>query len=160
MSNAVVPVLCERAERFGQFTNTGRLNLFYSLKNRKFIKGYVKKVGWEILYRLTPGMYIRLTWDYWTKDDPPNTITAYLGRIICKENNAVFESESITQIKFYSADFLKQFPEQIRDLYNGRPGYHGTPHIDFNKIYSEQEHQSLIELIKSGKLIIEGEENE
>jgi len=160
MSNAVVPVLCERAERFGQFTNTGRLYLFYSLKNRKLIKGYVKKVGWEILYRLMPGMYIRMSWEYWNKQDPPHTITVYLGRLECQGNNAVFKFESVAQIKFYNEEFLAQFPEPIRDLYAARPGYHGVPSVDFNKVYSEEEHQKLIELAKSNRLIIEGEENE
>ena len=160
MNNATVPVLCEHTERFGQFTNTGRLYLIYSLKNRKFVKGLIRKVGWEISYRLMPGMYIRLTWDYWTKSDPPNTITAYLVKLECRENRATLSTISVTQIKFYNAEFLTQFPEQIRDLYSWRPGYHGTPSADFNKVYSEEEHQRLIEFIKSGKLIIEGEENE
>jgi hypothetical protein len=160
MNSAAVPVLCERSERFGRFTNTGRLYLFYSLKNRKFIKGYVKKVGWEILYRLTPGMYIRMSWEYWNKQDPPHVITVYLGKLECQGNNAVFRFESAAQIKFYNAEFLIQFPEQIRDLYMWRPGYHGVPSVNFDKIYSEEEHRRLIEFIRSNKLIIEGEENE
>jgi hypothetical protein len=136
------------------------MSAFYSIKNRKFIKAYIKKVGWEMHYRLLPGNYIRLEWEYWTKDDPPNTIYVALTKLVCKGDVGNYEDTTQTVIRFYNAEFLTQFPEQVRDFYSWRPGYHGVPSINFDKVYSEEEHQKLIELAKSGKLIIEGEENE
>jgi len=142
-------------------TNITHLSLVYSLKNRKFIKGYVDGSSAHgcIHYRLFPGRYIWIGYDYWSKADPPSKIEVTLFSI--EEDGKKKDLKSV-YIQFYNYEFLTQFPPQIMDVFHARPGYHRKPslHTLFSKQYSEQDHERLINLLNSSKNYKEGEEHE
>jgi len=152
------------AEFYG-LTNTSRFEALYSLKNRKFIKGYIEKpsVRGRITYRLYPGRYIRFVYDRWNKRDPPYRIHVATIAIVCEQEKAkMTENEGgYFVVEFYHKEFLNQFPPQIIDFYEARPMYHGAPSRQlFEKIYSEEEHRSLLQLLAKKMAVMEGEENE
>jgi hypothetical protein len=134
------------------------LKLLYSIKNRKFIKGYLRgdRVEGKVLYRIYPGTYIMFEYFYWCKNDPPRKIT--ISKVaISKEETKIINQ---TIIKFYNDEFVKQFPQQVVDLFNARPRYHSLRMVDFNKVYSDEENQKLLQLVVENKEIIEGEEHQ
>jgi hypothetical protein len=118
------------------------------------LRGYAGKG--DIIYKLYPGTYVYLFYFGWNKIDPPNEIKAELLQISqqCEQTLAK------VVVKFYGAEFLKQFPPQLFDFYKAIPPYHGYPSIDFNKVYSEEENKMLLELIEKGGEFIEGAEYE
>jgi len=138
-------------------SNITALIALYSLKNRKFIKGYLKGCAGkgDIIYRLYPGTYVYLFYFKWNKIDPPNEIKAELLRL-----GESAQTLSKVVIKFYSPDFLKSFPPQLSDFVKFVPSYHGYPKLNFNKIYTEEENKALLELINKGGEIVEGAEHE
>jgi len=138
-------------------SNIVALRALYSPKNRKFIKGYLKGCGGrgDIIYRLYPGTYIYFFYFFWNKNDPPKEIKIELLQISQGE-----QILSKVVLKFYSQDFLKSFPPQLYDFVQSIPSYHGRPHFDFNKNYSEQENKALLELISKGGEITEGAEHD
>jgi hypothetical protein len=139
-------------------SNITSLRVLYSIKNRKFIKGYYKgcRGKGEIIYRLLPGTYIYFFYFGWGKTDPPNEIKAEILRL--SEQGLQTISKAI--IKFYNSSFLQNFPPQLLDLYKAKPSYHGYPTISFDKIYSFEENNALIELINRAGEYIEGDEHE
>ena len=142
-------------------TNIRRLRLLYSLKNRKFIKGYVSgsRTGGDIIYRLYPGRYLEFSYDYWNKADPPRKIKI---RMILISGEGIKTLSQVT-IEFYSDEFLSQFPPQVIDFFEARPpGYHIKPDLAplFQKVYSEEEHDQLLKLVSTSTEIKEGEELE
>ena len=146
-------------------TNIRRLAAYYSIKNRKFIRGYLggSRVSGSILYRLYEGVYVKFDGEYWTKNDPPNEVQICIVRISCPGEEVSSEIEACAVVKYRSSSWLRQNPEippQLIDFDAALPGYHRYPAINFDKIYTEEDHKRLIEFIKAGKYIVEGEENE
>jgi len=124
-------------------------SVLYSIKNRKFIKGFVDILPFvgDVRYRIKPGTYIKMSYYYYHYDQiPVNLINIYLVKI--KENGDEEIIKRVT-IGFYNEQFLKNFPLQVLDLYDKRPGRHSKPALNllFNKIYDEQEHSKLLSLI-------------
>jgi len=142
-------------------TNVRRLSLLYSLKNRKFIKGYVDGTSThgDIIYRVYPGRYLKISYNYWNKDDPPKRLEIELIQV--KEDGSVKILKE-TRIEFYDESFLDRFPSQLRDLYERRPHYHAKPYLQplFEKVYSEEENSMLLSLLDKANVIREGEEHE
>jgi len=138
-------------------SNITALRVLYSIKNRKFIKGYLKGHAGkgEIVYKVYPGTYVYFFYFSWRGNDPPKEIKIELLHI--SENEQIL---SKIMIKFYDAEFLKQFPPQVFDFYKSIPLYHGRPHLDFNKNYSEEENKALLEFISKGGEITEGAEHD
>jgi hypothetical protein len=150
-------------------TNIRKFSVIYSIKNRKFVKGFFdgSRTSGNIIYRLYPGKYLRFEYKMWTKADPPRAISIKLINISAekKGDEAVAREEVIasTTIKFYTDDFIKELNiPQLIDFFEGRPGYHSKPYINTDRIYGEGEHAKLLEFIdvNNGKEIIEGEEHE
>jgi hypothetical protein len=140
-------------------TNKSQLKLLYSLKNRKFIKGYVKgdRVSGDISYRVYPGTYLVLDYFYWNKADPPHSIQISMVRV---SKNGVEKLKS-TSVKFYSKAVLDNMPPQLYDLYKEAPGYHTGVFLSglFEKQYTEEENTELLQLLEKQE-IVEGEEHE
>ena len=139
-------------------SNITALRALYSIKNRKFIKGYFDgcRGKGEIIYRLYPGTYIYLFYFGWNKTDPPHEINAELLRLEKQGEQTL----SKVVIKFYKPEFLSNFPPQLFDFYKAIPPYHGYPALNFNKVYSEEENKMLLEFISKGGLYLEGAEYE
>jgi hypothetical protein len=152
--------LIEFKGHYGGTTNKKALRLLYSIKNRKFIKGYVSgdRVGGDINYRIYPGIYLVFDYYYWNKQDPPAVITIWKVQI----NKQKVTELKKWEIKFYDYHKLEQLPRQIWDFWYNHPGYHSG--IDIReltqKVYSEEENQKLLQLIESEQVQIEGEEHE
>jgi hypothetical protein len=145
-------------------TNITSLRALYSVKRRKFIKGYYQgsRPHGEILYRVLPGTYVVFDYHGWWKLDPPRRLRVekvYIGK---EGEERVVKSLAAVEIKFYSKDgeFLKQFPPQVLDFFEARPGYHSYPSLSFEKVYSEEENQALLELLERGGEHVEGAEHE
>jgi len=140
-------------------TNKSTLKLLYSIKNRKFIKGYVKgdRVSGYIAYRVYPGTYLVLDYFYWNKADPPHSITLSLIKI----DKDKAEKLKTTEIKFYTRAILDSLPPQLHDLYKEAPGYHTGVFLSklFQKQYTEEENMALLQLLEKQE-IVEGEEHE
>jgi len=142
-------------------TNTRHLSLVYSVKNRKFVKGFLdgSSTHGYIRYRLFPGKYIKIYYDYWNKADPPNKVEVSL--ISIEEDGKEKELKSVC-VHFYNCEFLKRFPPQLMDLYEKRPGYHRKPavHLLFTKQYTEEENENLLKIFDGPKIYREGEEHD
>lgn len=141
-------------------TNIVTLSLLFSVKNRKFIKGYIKgtRVSGTIHYRIFPGKYLELSYFYWTKEDPPHRITIELIEVSDKTKTL-----KMTKILFYNPEFItvERFGPIISDFFSDRPRYHNArPSAStFEKVYSESDVQQLLKLLET-PLYVEGEEND
>jgi hypothetical protein len=139
-------------------SNITSLIALYSIKNRKFIKGYLKGYAGkgEIIYRILPGTYVYFFYFGWSKNDPPREVEVELLQISQQGKQTLAK----VVVKFYNGEFLKQFPPQLFDFYKAIPPYHGYPSLNFEKVYAEEENNTLIEFIKNQGEYIEGEEHE
>ena len=140
-------------------SNITKLAAVYSVKRRKFVKGFLKgsSTHGDIIYRLLPGTYVFFEYFYWTKADPPRTLTV---KLIALGADGSMKTLAALTIRFYSADFVNQFPEQVRDFFAARPGYHSRPALNTDKVYTEEENEKLLNLIKQNAEFVEGEEHE
>jgi hypothetical protein len=145
-------------------TNITHLRVLYSVKRRKFIKGYYQgsRPHGEILYRVLPGTYVVFDYHGWWRNDPPRQLRVEMIKLEKEGEERIVKSLGGVTIRFYSKDgeFLKQFPPQIMDFFNARPGYHSYPSLNFEKVYSEEENQALLELLERGGEYVEGAEHE
>jgi hypothetical protein len=146
-------------------TNITYLRALYSIKRRKFIKGFYEgsRPHGDIVYKVLPGTYVVFDYHGWWKLDPPRKITVEMVKLERgEEGSARSQRLASVVIKFYSKDgeFLKQFPPQIIDFFNARPGYHSYPSLNFEKVYSEEEERALEELLRRGGEYVEGAEHE
>ena len=139
-------------------TNVVALRALYSIKNLKFIKGYLKGCGGrgDIIYRLYPGTYIYFFYFSWNKNDPPREVKIELLKIEKQGEKTL----SKAVIKFYSTDFLKSFPPQLSDFVKFIPSYHGYPKLNFDKVYTMEENEMLLKFIEEGGEITEGAEHD
>ncbi len=152
-------------------TNIRRLELWYSLKNNKWIKGYVQgnRVRGSVLYALFPGRYVKCSLFYWNKQDPPHMLTCYevvlipekdaSGKDSCRE-----EVEHSASVAFYERESgaakLKEMGlPMLADLVMWLPGYHsGLGRGIFDLKYDSTATQKLLEWIRSGESWAEGAE--
>jgi len=149
-------------EGCGAFSNTAHVAAIYSLKKRKFVKpAAIMKVcaDYTVKYRLLPGHYLLFRYSYWSKRHPPRRITVAPFLVQCDSNTRKLEG---VQIEFEKGEYLKTFPPQVTDFFQARPGYHGRPAwlALAEKVYTEEEHGRLLEMVAKGGQYIEGEENE
>jgi len=150
-------------ERCGAFTNTAHFAAIYSLKKRKFVRpAAVVKIcaDYTVKYRLLPGHYLLFRYSYWSKRHPPRRII--VAPFVVKDSANAQELESCLIIEFEKKEYLERFPPQIADFFQARPAYHGRPAwlALAEKIYTEEEHTRLLELLAKGAHFVEGEENE
>jgi len=129
----------------------------YSVKSRKFVKGRYEgdEAGGEIVYRLYPGVYIQFSYEYRVEGDPWRRISMTMFRL---KGNGEREALKEATIEFRDRAFLGRFPEQVRDFFDARPGYHRPPTLDAAKVYGEEEHRRLVELLEGGGRYVESEE--
>jgi len=159
-----VSELMEYRGYYQSTTNIRRLRLLYSLKNRKFIKGYLhgSRTSGDILYRVFPGKYLEFDYSYWNKADPPRQIKV---RLVSLSKEGIKTLNQVV-IQFYDKDpsgFISQFPRQVVDFFDARPKYyHSKPVLEplFTTIYTEEEQDALLRLVMSNSEIREGEEVE
>jgi len=154
-------VLIEIKGYYQGTTNVRRLSLLYSLKNRKFIKGYIKgsSSNGDIIYKVYPGRYLRVSYNYWNLADPPKKVEVELIQV--REDGSVKTLKEV-RIEFYDPEFLNRFPPQLKDLYERRPRYHTKPHLIplFEKSYNQEENDRLLALLDGPNVVREGEEHE
>jgi hypothetical protein len=153
--------LIEWAGEYQGTSNIHRLRALYSIKKRKFIRGFYKgnRVHGDILYRIYPGTYIVFDYHSWWQRDPPRRLQLVIVDIRKDEAKAVASAK----IEFYKSDFLSSFNlPHLLDFYNAVPSYHTYPSLDFDKVYSEEENERLLKFIfrNNERIIREGEEHE
>ena len=142
-------------------SNTGYMNdIMFSIKNRKFIKGFRKgRCNWYIHYRLFPATYLRFTLRHWSRQKPTDSVTVELVRV--RENGSVVVLKSALWRFNYTLTDVNELPEIVRDFALARPAYHGPPTIDFSKIYSEDAVNEVLAYLKEqGSEIVIGAEHE
>jgi len=144
-------------------SNITRLAAVYSTKKRKFVKGYYKgsRTHGDILYKLLPGTYVFFEYFGWWRNDPPREIVATLFRIVRTEEGFRRETIASSVVRFYKEEFLRGLGiPQLVDFFEARPCYHCFPTLNFDKVYTEEENNRLIEFVMAKKEVIEGEEHE
>jgi hypothetical protein len=144
-------------------SNITRLAAVYSVKKRKFVKGYYKgsRTHGEILYRLLPGTYVFFEYFGWWRNDPPRELTVSLFRIEKSDEGFRRVTVVTARIRFYNAEFLTGLGiPQLVDFFEARPHYHRYPSLNFEKVYSEEENEKLLSFVMSRKEIVEDEEHE
>ena len=154
-------------------TNIRRLELWYSLKNNKWIKGYVQgnRVRGDVLYSLFPGRYVKCSLFYWSKQDPPYTLSCYEVVLIPedvseKDSRCREEIEHSASVRFYERESgvakLKEMGlPMLADLVMWLPGYHsGLGRGIFDLKYDSTATQKLLEWIRSGESWAEGAEHD
>jgi len=157
----ISPPLVEIRGHYQGTTNIRRLSLLYSLKSRKFIRGYVdgSSTKGDVVYRVYPGRYLRIKYRCWSRTDPPRKVEVQLIEI--KKDGGI-ETLKEVRIEFYDESFLDRFPPQLKDLYERCPYYHTKPYLIplFEKVYSEGENNRLLSLLDGPNVVREGEEHE
>ena len=135
------------------YTNIYEVTLLFSIRKRKFVKPVMLK-HLKVFYKILAGKYImfnslgrRYINDY--------TIDIYLVEITKDETKIIKGIEihaskenddfSVVNNNPIIVDFISAIP----------PRYHGYPSIDFDKVYSEEDVNYLLNLLnsKSGKSI-------
>ena len=142
-------------------SNTGYMNdIMFSIKNRKFIKGFRKgRCNWYIHYRLFPATYLRFSWRHWNKQKPTDSVLVELVRV--REDASVVVLKSATWRFNYTLSDINKLPEIVRDFALARPAYHGPSTIDFSKIYSEDAVNEILSYLREqGNEIVIGIEHE
>ncbi|MEM4976312.1 MAG: hypothetical protein QXT64_03190 [Desulfurococcaceae archaeon] len=140
-------------------TNTGEGAAYFSLTRKKFIK---PRAHWgartEFYYTLFPGRYLYLSWSYWNKQDPPHVIIVSLVEVKEKDGKLVEENKKAAMWRI-SRNYAFINPI-LQDFFAARPGYHGWPHLSFDKVYSESDVAELLQYIENDYEFTEGEEHE
>jgi hypothetical protein len=164
VKNSASAKLCEVKTEYGRWTNTGRYALLYSVKNNKFIRGFMEKSGYGgyIRYRLYPGTYLLFEWSYWNKSDPNHRVQISLIRLTedCRYEYVATNSLAFDNVE-KTVEMLRNMGlEPVADFIAWRPGYHGRPAVDFTKTYPPEVTLKLIEWVKAGVEYVEGAEFE
>jgi len=160
--------LIEWAGEYQGTSNIHVLRALYSIKRRKFVKGFYagNRVRGDIRYRIYPGRYIIFHYHSWWQQDPPRQLQLHLVDINKKEETKAIASVTViasVALEFYKPEYLGNFGiPHLVDFYDAVPGYHSYPGINFEKVYSEEENEKLLRFILSNnkKVIREGEEHE
>jgi hypothetical protein len=144
-------------------SNITKLAAIYSVKNRKFIKGFIKgsRTHGEIHYRLFPGTYAWFEYLGWWRNDPPRELTVSLFRVLKDKEGFRHIVIATAVVKFYKPEFLVSLGiPQLVDFFEARPHYHSYPSLNFSKTYSEEENKKLLDFILSKREVVEEEEHE
>jgi len=154
--------LCTVYGEYQGTTHIRKLFLFFSLKKRKFIKPSQRigdRVSGNYTYRLYPGIYVLIGYRKASNEQPPRSITAQLINI---DNNCNVNYGKAVVITFENFEWLdkQDIPQMLKDIANWAPNYHSLPSPDFDKIYSEEDVQKLLDMIEKELTISEGEEHE
>jgi hypothetical protein len=65
------------------------------------------------------------------------------------------------EVRFYKEEYLRSLGiPQVWDFFEARPRYHRYPSLNFEKTYTEEENNKLVEFVMAQKSITEGEEHE
>jgi hypothetical protein len=144
-------------------SNITKLAAVYSVKNRKFVKGFIKgsRTHGEIHYRLFPGTYIWFEYFGWWRNDPPRELTVALFKIVRTDEGLRRVLIASSTVKFYKPEFVASLGiPQLIDFFEARPHYHSYPTLNFNKVYSEEENKKLLDFVLSKRKVVEGEEHD
>jgi len=149
----------------GGYQGTTRVRyvyVFFSVKKNKFIRPMRRigdRVAGKYIYELYPGSYLLLGYDSRSREEPPSVLIAQLVTID-NECNVHYGESAI--IRFEHIEWIEKqdLPAMLKDIVHWAPGYHSPPKIDFNKVYSEDDVQKLLEMIRQKVRITEGEEHE
>jgi hypothetical protein len=141
--------------------STGGGAAYFSIKLRKFIQPFVKReLFTEFRYKLLPGEYILLKWSRWCKEKPPYMICATLVQIQPSQHGRM-KQRTISTARWRITGNYKFSNPILADFFSARiTKYPGWPSLNFNKVYSEEDVEQLIQLIQSGVNFTEGEETE
>jgi hypothetical protein len=130
--------------------------VFFSLRNRKFIKPVSRKgdsVSGFHIYKLLPGRYIVFTYDFWNKRNPSISLEISLIRLTPTDGNGNhYNIEKMKTVKFSFnkksevvniltdlTEHEQKLQDVVIDFINSTPGYHVLPSITSltSKIYDE-----------------------
>jgi hypothetical protein len=141
-------------------------NVFFSLKNRKFIKP-IKRIGDSVsgyfMYNLLPGSYVVMSYDYWTKRYPSVIFTISTISLVQITSNDTQRKEYVQEVKkkvelIYNngttqrQEILKDFEKLIvltNDFVKAVPTYH-VPAGVFDlakKIYDDETVTELLRFV-------------
>jgi len=154
--------LCTVEGSYQGTTNTKYVYVYFSLKRNKFIKP-MRRIGDRVVgkyeYSLYPGSYVLIGYDSRSKEEPPRTVIAQLVTI--DDNCNVHYGDSAI-IRFEHFEWLEKqdLPTPLKDIVNWAPSYHSPPNINFGKVYSEEDVNKLLEMIRQRIRVTEGEEHE
>jgi hypothetical protein len=149
--------------RYQGSTNVRMLrDVFYSLKNRKFIKPLCRKgdrVSGYHVYRMLAGRYVIFSYDYWSKRDPGIVFEISLVKLIAVEEGYSIEKVKSVKIRadnksevldvLNSENFVK-IQEVVSDFMKAVPGYHsGTDLKELSeKIYNDEVVKELLDFVE------------
>jgi hypothetical protein len=131
--------------------DVNRVDLFYSIVNRKYIRGNIGSN--DIIYKLRPGRYIEVIYYRNWFIDPPKEVSAALIEI-----SDDMYLEAVSCITYYNSKFVlesQEVPPQIKDLVQVKDVMHGSVVNLFNKVYSEDENEKLLKFVLNKKEIVE-----
>jgi len=136
--------------RWFRGTNTGYGEVWLSIRKRKLIRPFRARWGCntELLYKLLPGHYIVISWWYWNQEDPPHRFTVQLVRVAPSGQNGELDAKVVAEGTVYASTKKPPRNAVLLDLFNGRPGYHGSPSLNFSKVYAEEDIRWLIRVAK------------
>jgi hypothetical protein len=131
--------------------DVNRVDLFYSIVNRKYIRGEI--YGNSITYKLRPGRYIEVIYYRNWFIDPPKEVSAALIEV----SDDIY-LEAVSCVVYSNSKFVlenQEIPPQVKDLVQVKDVMHGSVTTLFNKIYSEDENEALLRFVLSRKEIVE-----
>jgi hypothetical protein len=112
------------------------------------------------VYRLFPGNYVTLTYDFWTKQNPSIVFKIELIKLLKDENDNGYNVEKIKFVnikvnkKSEILNVLNKFgfnklQDVMNDFLSATPGYHTLPTIDSltSKIYDDVVVNELLNFI-------------
>jgi uncharacterized protein (UPF0297 family) len=149
---------------FYQGTSNVRLldSVFFSIKNKKFIKPITRKgnvVEGYFEYKLLNGRYVTFRYDYWTKREPTTILEIAIVELTDLEKTYHLDKLKSVKIKCDKKseilEILKEkgyevIQEIVSDFFGVIPGYHtGTDLKELaKKVYNEEAVRKLLEFIE------------
>jgi len=139
-------------------TNIYHVEMLFSIRKRRFIKPILMK-HLKLWYSILPGTYIKIESSGYKRAAEYRIILKLIK--LEKDDKWGFREDLINAAAVFVSsnsnenDFSKvDDNEIIKDIVNViPPPYHGYPAIDFNKVYSEEDVNYLLNLINSNKMI-------
>lgn len=141
---------------YGGTTNKTWLTVLFSVKNRKFIRGYMHgdRVSGGITYRLYAGRYLEFRYYRWSKRDPPALFE--VSEVVLspsKRGDRLTEKERkrLIRLEWYK---WKQLRETVKDrgwvgivdhFVACLPAYHSRPDTRtlMSKVFTEEEVRAI-----------------
>ena len=115
------------------------------------------------MYALQEGVYIKFSAEDRLRQDPPHKIEACIVRVECAGSKTLIEEKECAAVRYRDSWWLRannEIPDHFYDIHEALPRYHCYPWLNFDKVYSEQQHIKLLEFVKRRKRIVEEEEDE